>query len=502
MPLIAGAIVLVLIAVVFLVATLVASGPEAQVTSNTLLGASGPNSIVSANDSPTVVRNPTNANNIVVTNRIDRPSYDAGVHWSNDNGNTWHSTTLPLPAGRDRRYAPDAAFASDGSLDIVYVNLEGRGNDPQELWLARSTDGGATFAGPYPITGRYAFQARLAIDPSGTIYVTYLHAAQVGLLTIPGPAQIFVQRSTDHGQTFSQPVQVSDAQRQHVGAATPVIDSGGNLAVMYEDFRADARDFLNLPGPAWESPFALVLTRSTDHGRSFSAGHEIDSGLQPSGRFLVYLPQIPSITAGPSEQLYATWDDARSGADRVYLRRSTDGGQTWQSPVTVTTGISDTSVSAWLPDVSVAPNGRVEVLYFQGHRNTGDNLVRAYLASSADGSSFTTTAVSTGAFSSAIGPLTGPSYLPPDMGSKLSVFSDNGGALTAWTDSRQGTADTGRQDIGFAAPTIGAAPVALWRWIVLVVLLLAAYGLAWLWILEQRRARTGPGRPAVPTATS
>ena len=503
-PLLAGAVVVLIVAAVFLALTLASRGPNPQVTSNTLLGAGGPNAIVSANDSPTVVRNPTNANNVVVTNRIDRPEYDAGVHWSIDNGSTWHSTTLPLPAGRDRRYAPDAAFANDGTLYIVYVNLEGSGNDPQELWLARSTDGGATFHGPYPIAGRYAFQARLAVDAGGAIYVTYLHATQVGLLTIPGRANILMQRSADRGQTFSSPVPVSDPERQHVGAATPVVDSNGNVAVMYEDYKADARDFLNLPGPAWSSPFALVLTRSTNHGQSFGAGQEIDSGLLPSGRFLVYLPQIPSIIAGPSDSLYATWADARSGADRVYLRKSTDGGQTWQSLVTVSTGISNNTVSAWLPDVSVAPNGRVDILYYQGHRNTGDNLIRAYLASSGDGgASFTTTAASTNSFSSAIGPTTGPSYLPPDMGSKLSVVSDNSDAVAAWTDSRQGTSDTGRQDIGVAAATIGAASVALWRWIVFAALLLLAYALAWLWLFEVRRARAAAAaHPAIPTASS
>lgn len=499
----AGAIALAIVAAAFLVVTLATVGPNPQVVSNTLLSASGPNAIVSANDSPTVVRNPTNAKNIVVTNRIDRPGYDAGVHWTNDGGSTWSSTQLPLPAGRDRRYGPDAAFASDGTLYVIYVNLEGSGNDPQELWLARSSDGGATFQGPYPITGRYAFQARLAVDSSGAIYVTYLHATEVGLLTIPGPSEILMQKSTDRGQTFSAPVQVSDRSRPHVGAATPVVDSNGNLDVMYEDFKGDARDFLNLPGPAWETPFALVLARSPSHGQSFGAGQEIDSGLVPSGRFLVYLPQIPSITAGPGDTLYAAWADARSGADRVYLRKSADGGQTWQSAVTVSAGISDNSVSAWLPAVSVAPNGRVDVLYYQGHRNTGDDLIRAYLASSSDSSSFTTVAASTQPFLSSIGPATGPSYLPPDMGSKLSIDSDNNGAVAAWTDARQGTADTGRQDIAVAAATIGGS-IALWRWIVFAALLLAAYALMYLWLVDQRRARSGTGsdRRAVPTTSS
>lgn len=501
MPLLGGAALLTLAAIVFLIVLLVARGPVPQPASNTLLGGSGPNAIVQANDSPTVVRNPTNAQNIVVTNRIDRPGYSADVHWSTDGGQTWHSSALPLPPGRDRPYAPDPAFATDGTLYVVYVNLEGTGNDPQELWIARSSDGGGSFQGPFPITGRYAFQARLAIDSSGAIYVTYLHATQVGLLTLIPPAGIELQRSTDRGETFSNPVPVSDPERVRVGAPTPVVDSSGHVDVLYEDFKGDARDFLNLPGPAWESPFALVLTRSTNHGASFGQGQEIDGNLLPSGRFLVYLPQVPSIAAGPNDTLYVSWADARSGADRVYLRRSADGGQTWQPPVSVTGSITDRSVSAWLPAVSAAPNGRVDLLYYRGHRNTGDNLIRAYIATSGDGgAAFTSVAASATSFNSSIGPLTGPTYLPPDLGSKLSLESDNSGALAAWTDTRMGTTDTGRQDIGVGAVNIGTAPIAAWKWVLLAALLLAGEALVLLWVLQQRRARAAVQRQtSVPT---
>jgi hypothetical protein len=495
-----GAIALVVVAGVFIAWTFVARGPAAQVVNNTLISGAGANAIVQASDSPAIVRNPTNAQNVVIVDRIDRPGYSAAVHWTMDAGQSWRTTSLPLPPGRDRPYGPDAVFGSNGTLYVTYVNLEGTGNDPQELWLARSTDGGATFSGPYPITGRYAFQARLAVDRSGTVYVTYLHATQVGLLTIPGTANVVMQRSTDGGLTFAAPVPVSDASRIHVGAATPVVDSNGTVDVLYEDFKADARDFLNLPGPAWESPFALVLTRSTDHGQSFARGQAVDSNLMPSGRFLVYLPQFPSIAPGPGGTLYVAWADARSGADRVYLRRSTDRGQTWQALVNVTPGVSGTDVSAWLPAVSVAPNGRVDVVYYQGHRDTGDKLIGAYVATSADGTGgFTATQASSQLFNSSIGPMTGPSYLPPDLGSRLGIVSDNSGAMAVWTDTRQGTTDTGRQDIGQGTLAIGPAPIGAWRWIVFAALLIAAELLATAWLIGERRRRAEAAARAART---
>lgn len=501
--LLAGAIALVVVAAVFLAVTFAARGPQAQLTGNTVISGSGPNAIVQASDSPSIVRNPTNALNVVQINRIDRPGYSAAVHWSMDGGKSYRTSSLPLPPGRDRPYGPDAAFGPNGTLYVTYVNLEGTGNDPQELWLASSTDGGATFSGSLPITGRYAFQAQIAVDRSDTLYVTYLHASEVGLLSIAGTPSIVMQRSSDGGHTFSSPVQVSDPSRIHVGAGTPVIDSNRNVDVLYEDFKGDARDFLNLPGPAWESPFALVLTRSTDHGQSFGGGQEVDSNLMPSGRFLVYLPQLPSVAAGPNGSLYVAWADARSGADRVYLRRSTDGGQTWQPLVNVTGSVSDAKVSAWLPAIAVSPGGRVDVLYYQGHRDTGDNQIAPYLATSGDGSGgFTATMASTTTFNSSIGPATGPSYLPPDLGTRLGLINDNAGAIAAWTDTRQGTTDTGRQDIGIGSLTVGPASIGVWRWIVVAVLLVAAELLASAWIIGERRRRAAEveARSGVPTA--
>ncbi|MHB8718284.1 MAG: sialidase family protein [Candidatus Dormibacteria bacterium] len=460
--------------------------------SNTLLGGSGANAIIDENNSPTVLRNPTDASNLVVLNRVDRPGYSAAVHWSVDGGATWAASTLPLPPGRDRPYAPDAAFSASGTLYAVYVNLEGIGNDPEELWVARSGDGGATFTGPYHVSGRYAFGGRIAVDGSGTVYVTWLQATSVGLLSMPGPAEIVMARSTDSGRSFSAPVRVSDAQRSRVGAATPVVDSSGNIDVLYEDFDGDVRDFLNLDGPPWGRPFALVLARSSDHGASFARGVVVDGGLVAATRFLVYLPELPSIAPSPDGSLYATWADDRSGAERVYLRRSADGGATWGAAVPVTGWLAGSSEAAWLPAVGVAPDGRVDVVFLAGHRDRGDDLVAAYAATSSDqGSSFTTLQLSTSAFNSSIGPLTGPPYLLPDLGSHLGVSSDDSGALAAWTDTRLGTRDSGRQDIGVARMAVSGAPIASWRLLASAVLGLAgAVALTTWW--RRRRSPQAP----------
>jgi hypothetical protein len=451
-----------LLAVVFGAGALL--GVILRVTGNgdTSVGANvlvNPPGIIDAHNSPTLARDPRASNVVVATDRIDRPGFSAELNWSADGGRTWRSTALPLPPGRNRPYAPDVAFAPDGTLYVSYVDLQGNGNAPADVWVSKSTDRGRTLSAPVRVAGRLAFQARLAVDHAGTVYVTWLQGNAAGLLSLIGPpSPIVVARSTDGGRTFSRPVQVSDPSRALVGAATPVIDSRGRLVVMYEDFKGDQRDFQNLAGPPWSQPFALVVTRPIGV-TAFAKGVELEHGLVPDQRFLVYTPEFPSIAAGPGDTLYVAWSDARNGDEDVFLRRSGDGGATWSPTTRVNDNPKGDRTSQYLPQVDVAPDGRVDVLFLDRRRDPKHNiLMDATLASSQDGGrSFQNTRLSSRSFDSRVGSSAGP-QLPIDFGSRLGLASSNGQSLAAWTDTRLGSANTGRQDIFAATYDVPAPP--------------------------------------------
>lgn len=450
----------------------VAAGAAAVIAALPLLSpgevaAVGPNVFVNpaaaidANNTPSLTRNPLLERNLVLVHRVDRPEFSAQLHSSLDGGRTWVPTALPLPAGLERPYAPDAAFAPDGTLLVSYVNLEGNGNVPANLWVSTSKDGGRTLSDPVRVTGPLAFQARLAVDIENTVHVTWLQANAVGLFKlVGGPNPIVSAHSTDGGVTFSDPVNVSDPERERVGAPTPAIDSNGDLVVLYQDYRGDRRDFEFLEGPPWEEPFALVLTRSVDAGKTFSRGAEVDAGLVPTRRFLVFLPEFPSLAAGPGGVLYAAWADGRNGDDDVFLRRSDDGGRTWTGPVRVNDNRVRDGTSQYLPRVAVSPTGRVDVLYLDRSDDRRNNIMtHAYLATSEDGRKrFDNVVVSSQSFDSRVGPLIDPA-IPIDFGSRLGLASAEDGLVAAWTDSRLGTEDSGRQDIAAAvADFVPAAP--------------------------------------------
>lgn len=444
--------------------------------------------LVAVNNSPQVVRNPVNPANVVVVNRVDRPGFSAAINASTDGGRSWTTTVPPLPRGKDRPFAPSAAFGPDGTLFVTYVNLVGRGNRPETLWVAASDNGGRSFGDPTRITGEHPFQARLAVDASdGTLHVTWLQADELALLSFPGRPRILASRSSDRGRTWSQPVRVSDPGRPRVGAGVPVVTGPGELVVVYEDFKGDRRDFENLEGPAWSEPFAHVVTRSTDGGRSFSPGTELDDGVVPSRRFLPFLPEFPGV-AGRDAHLYVTWADGRNGDLDVFLRRSSDGGRTWGEPVRVNDNPLGDGTSQYLPQVDVAPGGRVDVVYLDRREDPTDVLMQASLAFSHDGGErFRSLTVSPERFDSRIGASAAP-HLEPDFGSRLGLVSSDEEALVAWTDTTLGSRASGRQDVATRRVTFPGRPIALATAVSLAGVLLLAGGVA-LAVWRRRRSR-------------
>lgn len=403
---------------------------------------------VEAHNSPSVARNPTNPDNVVVAERLDRPEFSAAVHWSIDGGQVWGTTSLPLPEGLDRPYAPDVAFDDDGTLYVTYVNLVGEGNLPETLWLARSDDGGRTLSAPTDVAHDLVFQGRVVVDGDGTLHITYLDAEDVALLALPGGASIMAVHSTDEGRSFSEPVQVSDPGRERVGAALPSVDpSSGDLLVVYTDFKDNIRDFQNLEGPPWDEPFELVATGSTDGGESFRDGVVIDDQLFATKRFLPFLPEFPGVAVADDGTAYTTWADGRLGDSDVFLSRSDDGGGSWSEPARVNDNDEDDGTWQYLPAVSVSPSGRVDVLFHDRRRDPDNVMTDAFVATSLDGEPpFANERVSDESFDSRVGPTAGPN-LEPDMGSQLGIDSLDEEALAVWTDTRLGDEATGRQDI-------------------------------------------------------
>jgi hypothetical protein len=200
-----------------------------------------------------------------------------------------------------------------------------------------------------------------------------------------------------------------------------------------------------------------VLARSTDQGSTWQES-DVETALVPAERFVALLPPCPSLAVDQhSGNLYVAFQDARAGDADVYLWSSQDGGRHFGSARRVNDTPSGDGTSQYLPALSVAPDGRLDILYYD-RRDDSTNLVNEVsLQSSFDnGVSFSShLRVSDRSFDSQVG--FGSDRNLPDLGSRLALISADARALAVWTDTRAGTQASGKQDLARAFVTFSTA---------------------------------------------
>ncbi len=502
-------------------------------------------SLITVNDSPQLLQDPTNPNDLVVLDRVDRPDYSASVQYSTNGGHTWHTGALRLPpasaypaaaptgsmkamsspakstgmsmsssattakamTGKSattshkstaatsmpgmamtptttghtgamampggtaqtdagvlhKLYAPVGIFTRSGTLRVMFETLSGPGNRPDSLWIESSTNLGRSFGTPSHVAGALAFQASLAVDAkTGELFATWLQAndtaADCLLCFATTGLPIEVSHSVDGGRSWSAPVKVSDPSIPRVGAPVIAVGPHGNPAVLYYDYGNDTLDWGNLPG-TYHGTFSLVITRSTDGGATFGPGQVAAAGIVPTHRFLIYLPESPAFAIGANGAMVAAWPDDRYGSPVIALARSTDHGARWSAPVTVGGGPM-AGVSRDLPAVAVAPDGRIDTIFYQ--TEPGTETANVELASSSDGGAVFSAPIrlSVAPFSLLIGPKESPYLNRADFGGRAGLVSDNSGALAAWTDTANATVNTGAQEVYFTDASLrtGSGP--------------------------------------------
>ena len=428
---------------------------EVSAGTNREVTGTGLETSLEAHNSPAVVASPTNPDTLVVAARIDRPTFSAVVRHSEDSGATWETTQLPLPAGETKAFAPDLVFDADGNLYATFVTLAEGSNNPTGVWLSKSTDEGSSFETPTKVAGPYGYQPRVLVNGS-TVHVSFVQASASveGIINGfgPPPNPVVVATSTDGGGTFGAGVPVS-GDRERVGAATPFFGIDGELMVLFQDFGEDTVDFEGKAGGVYSGDFSLVVAALSESG-TFEEVSVVDDAVKPTDRFNPYTPIFPSVAVSPigeapaGDAIYVAWADATNDDWDVWMRRSNDGGATWTERIQVNT--DGTSTHQYLPTISVAPTGRVDVAFLDRSESTDNVSTAAALATSFDaGQTWRTVSVSDKLFDSRVGPQ-GINPESVDAGSRIGLVSQQERALTAWTDTRNGDEGTGRQDIYFA----------------------------------------------------
>jgi len=413
---------------------------------------------ISANNSPTLARNPRRRENLAVVNRIDTPRFSCALRVSSDGGSRWSRVPIKVPKGQGGKcYAPDVTFTSDGRLHMSYVTLKGPGNVPSAAWLVTSRDGGRTLSKPRKVIGPRAFQVRLAADPNDPrrLYLSWVQALDVGVYKFAQPGNpILMARSADGGSTWRRPVRVNPASRMRAVAPSVAVGPKGEVYALYLDVGEDRLDYEGAHqgrgGRPYAGRFELVLGRSLDRGATW-AESVVDDRIVPIERFVAFLPPFPSLAVDPrTGRVYAGFHDRRFGKPDVLVWSRPTGGGGWEGPTRVNDTPKRDGSSQYLPKLAVAPGGRLDVAYYDRRADPKDVMNEVSLQSSFDhGRSFgERTNLSSRPFDSRIG--YGSERDLPDLGSRLGLVADGSSAQAVWTDTRAGSVDSNKQDLGLA----------------------------------------------------
>jgi hypothetical protein len=186
----------------------------------------------------------------------------------------------------------------------------------------------------------------LAVGPNGTVYLTWDYGPQrssivyvcshVGSCAFSaGDLNVVVQSSTDGGKTFGKMVPVSPGFPWGGADAAPiVVDAGGRLDVLYQDFPTNPTTHVLSPGTNY-------FSSSTDGGKTWSSPVEVGASVGTMALSEWWIE--PSIGIDASGDLYGVWDTQGVNANKTavdigWLSYSTDGGAHWSAP---TQGPSD-----------------------------------------------------------------------------------------------------------------------------------------------------------------
>lgn len=399
---------------------------------------------------------------------------------STDDGSSWSTTIVrnarDLPDGEVESNSPVSSIAVDretGDSDIVYVAWrQGRPDVkpavPNRPMVATSTDGGRTFGEPVAVFGDH-FQSE---------------DVRAGVLASAPPPR------PDGAPPGGPPVQstpgVPRETVENFGGNTPTItvDGKGTLFAVWTTATANVD-----PAPI-ESP--LNLSRSTDNGKTFT----VTEIAPPASTYIS--PMLKwSEQGGPLGTLHLVFEAKLppvQGDRDIHYTQSTDGGDTWTEPDLLPDDDPAALRGQHLPNLSIAPNGRLDVVWWDFRNDPGTFVNDVYYVHSTDNGK--TWSKNLRMTEQSVNRRIGPWSNNFDIRQPPGIASTNDFALFAWDDTRNGTAVDETQDIYSAAAqyrAIGGGMSKAMRYALAAIAGLALVGLALL--VATWAARRQPGDP-------
>jgi hypothetical protein len=223
---------------------------------------------------------------------------------STDQGDTF-GELVNVSRSPGEAFEPEIAVAPDNSINVAWEDTR---SGVSTIMFARSTDGGQTFLEPVAVSsgeGR-ATEAHISADSAGRIHVAWIDESG-------GDSQAFYSRSTDGGQTFSAPLNLSNEPGAEIEKPF-VTTSGESVYVAYNDRANNSRQ--------------AYLVKSDDGGERFGGPEQVSRADRTKGR-----AHSVAMTADSRGVLHLVWiDSSIVGRDEgVLFYSNTRNGRTFSA---------------------------------------------------------------------------------------------------------------------------------------------------------------------------
>lgn len=390
---------------------------------------------------PHIAINPLDPNNLVAGSKMYQNlgsylfkigtfvSFDGGRTWKDnghlpgyprqtgnearpcDPGSPACARGLVSPSGEEYWVTSDVWMAFDDEGNAYTMVLDHPPNDSPTgagwgMTLHKSVDGGRTWSDRIPIhENSDPISNALFLDDKNTIIVdnygpdrdgkTGNMYACWGFSAFAANLAQVVTRSTDGGQTWSDPVPVSAADRLTIGCQVIVGPpaSEGEPGVVYVFY-------LNVAGDS------LRMAKSTDGGQTFSPPATVREISQiprvfPNSAFRNF--SLPWAGVDPTDgTVYLTWADYHATVEGepcppdefapedqvcdadILMVVSQDGGETWSEPIRVNQDPLGNGKDQFQQALAVTPKGQLNMMWFDRRNDPANFYIDTYFARSND----------------------------------------------------------------------------------------------------------------------
>jgi len=307
------------------------------------------------------------------------------------------TTSGLAPGGGDG----DVAVNNADPFNLNIPNLAVVSLAAAEVTGSHSTNRADTFSTPDPATAGVPFDDRMWIDALDDPNHVYMEYHDFGTTS-----QIFVQRSNDGGQTYTDALGtvVDAATEPSVGPPTGNIagqikvdrsscSSHGNLYQIFvgpdnpTDNSNNSSNFFNAAYVGVASGVSLTSsTLSFTDYKIFSCGA---GSTCPSGAGLGNL--FPALAVDKSGYVYAVWSDNTT----IYYSFSASHGTHWSPAIKVTQNTSQAGKSNVFPWIAADANGHVAIAWYGADQAGNSNTVplttnwNVYVAETVNGHAIT-----------------------------------------------------------------------------------------------------------------